>query len=184
MGQATSKSNIKTDLKTDLKTDPASIDHPLPSPTPDNDIYADPDPNIEYDCSPYRKSKGFTKLMKWVLLTRSHPRLLRNIQKYIIDHDINEKNEIGCTALMLASLNSNTLSTNKTVKLLLQQAGIDINLQDKNGRTALMCAARYSNTISTNETVKLLLDPGANINLQDDDGWIALMFAARYSNTC
>ena len=150
--------------------------------TASNDIYADPDPNIEYDCTPGCKSKGFTKLMKWVLLTRTHPELLQNIKKYVSARDINAKNAKGVTALMLTARNSNTWSTNETVKLLLE-AGANINLQDKNGWTALMYAALNSNADSTNETVKLLLEAGANVNLRNNNGWTALMFATRYSNT-
>ena len=70
---------------------------------------------------------------------------------------INEKNNAGWTALMLAARNSRTYSSENTVRLLLN-ACADPTLQEKTGWTALMMAIGYSKTDSTPGTIKLLLD--------------------------
>ena len=137
------------------------------------DIYADPDPSIKYACSPYTNSKKFTILMKWVLLTKSHPCLMENIKDYVKIHDINEKNAEGWTALMISARNSNTFSTIETIRLLID-ANANVNLQKNNGSTALILASMYSNRDSTTATVQLLVDSGANPNLQNNDGETAL----------
>jgi len=123
------------------------------------DIYKGPDPNIEYFCSNDAKSKGFTLLMKWVLLTKKCPHLNEKIKNYIKSHpkEINKKNEKGWTALMLASLNSRNKSNEETVKILID-AQCNLNLQNNNGWTALMMASRCSGSESTEGTVKMLID--------------------------
>jgi ankyrin repeat protein len=45
--------------------------------------------------------------------------------------DINLQNKYGLTTLMLASKNSNTDLTKKTIKMLLEYPKIDVNLQDE-----------------------------------------------------
>ena len=164
------------------------------------DIYAEPDINKTYDCSDVTASKGFTKLMKWVLMTKKHPKLLKEIEillkKYKLISDevlnikniskeikdfliknikkdlmINKQNYVGWTALHLASRNSNTDSTESTVKLLLEY-GADPNIQNNDGWTSLLTASRYSNTDSTESTVKLLLEYGADPNIVNDDNKI------------
>jgi ankyrin repeat protein len=144
--------------------------------------YEEPDELDIYPCSDISKSGGFTYLMKLVM----NPLCAENIDifEYILqffDEDyINKQNHIGWTALMLASRNSKTDSSEKTVKMLLD-AGADVNLQNEDW-TALMFASRYSNNDSSEKTVKMLLDAGADVNLQNKDGCTALMFASRYSN--
>jgi len=147
------------------------------------DIYQEPDPNIEYKCSDNTISKGFTLLMKWVMLTKEHPELHDKIKEYIRDHpkEINKQNEKGLTALMMASRNSKTESTENTVKMLIE-AKANVDLQEKDGWTALMMASRYSNGDSTENTVKMLIEAKANVDLQNNDGWTALMMACGYSN--
>ena len=84
------------------------------------------DNNEEYMCSNYTKSKGFTPLMKLVMSTKLNP----NLNKYIKNHIdiINEQNEKGWTALMLACRNSNIYSSFDTVKILLEH-GSDVNIK-------------------------------------------------------
>ena len=143
-------------------------------------ILQPPNPNRKYNISPSAKSKGFTLLMKLVLLTRKYPELLDHI-KNLIDNDkkiINQQNERGWTALHLAARHSRTDSTDETVKILVD-ANIDINLQTSVGWTALMYAGRYVHTDSTDETVKILIDAGADVNLRNIN-FTALMLAAKY----
>jgi ankyrin repeat protein len=96
--------------------------------------------------------------------------------------DINLKNKHGQTALMLASMYSNTMSNNKIVQLLID-IGCNINIQDKKKNTALMLAAKYSHSTSTFDTVKLLINTGALLNIQSKNGHTALIEAITYSNT-
>ena len=149
-----------------------------------DEIIDEPDPNIEYACSPVTNSTGFTKLMMLVMSARKNPDSLECIGKLIKKGKtiIDIKNTKGWTALMMAARNSNLDSNIETVKLLIA-AGANVNLQHNDGWSALMLAARYSNIDSNIETVKLLIEAGANINLQENNGWSALMMAAGNSNT-
>ena len=141
-----------------------------------------PDPNLEYDCCPFIKSKKFTLLMKLVLLTREYPEIEKYIEEYVkINKDeLDKKNKKGWTPLMLACINSK--STETTFKLLID-AGADLNLRNNNGRTVLMSSARHSNIYGYGNTVKMLIDAGADLNLKDTIGRTALLLSARYSNT-
>jgi ankyrin repeat protein len=159
-------------------------------------IFDVPDINWLYECSPYTTSSGFTLLMKWVMLTKKHPFLEYEIKKHINENSeslrdltfgsesksINQQNNEGWTPLMLASRNSNTYSTENTVKILID-AGADLNIQEKNGWSSLMLASRNSNTYSTENTVKLLIDAGADVNIQLKSGLTALMLASTNSKT-
>ena len=142
------------------------------------------DPQNNYPCSKYEIYSKFNHLQKCVILTSNNKFLEEYIDIYLSEHPetINHKNEKGQTALMIAAINSNYISTERTVEILLNH-GADINLQENNGCTALMYAARYSRTDSSEKTVKLLLNSGANVNLQQKNGFTALMFAAINSHT-
>ena len=70
---------------------------------------------------------------------------------------VDEKDERGNTALMVASYHGNT----EVVKLLLKK-GASGNEKDKYGKTALMMAIKEGDT----ELVKLLLDKGASVDLK------------------
>ena len=74
--------------------------------------------DIEYKCSPFTNSSGFTPLMHKVMNSRKVP-----LNIYYIE-DIDKQNTKGWTALMLACRNSNTDSTIETVKLLLEKEQI------------------------------------------------------------
>lgn len=151
------------------------------------DIYSVPDPNQEFKCSDSTLSKGFTLLMKWVMMTNSHPELYDRINQLIKENpeELNKQNEKGWTALMLAVSNSGSISTEETVKLLLSY-GAKINIQGQYGHSALTLAVRKAETYGTKNTIKMLIKAGANLNIQNDMKWSALMIAvynARWFNT-
>ena len=120
------------------------------------------DPNKEYWCSPFVKSKGFTKLMKLVLMGDKY---LDEIKKELLINPstINIKNDKGWTALIISARNTNTKSSNTIIKLLLENKA---NINDKNnyGITALMYACENYRTTSSEQTVKLLLEYDTNID--------------------
>src|SRR5580693_8780792 len=127
------------------------------------------DPSKEYWCSPFSKSKGFTKLMKLVLMGDKY---LDEIKKELLINPstINIKNTEGWTALIISARNTNTKSSNTIIKLLLENKA-DINDKNNDGWTSLMMASIYSNKESSSETVKLLLEHNAIINDKNNDGW-------------
>lgn len=124
---------------------------------------AAPDPNVEYMYIPSNGSdyccKGFTKLMKWVLLTKEKPFLEQKIEKYITKHpeQIDIQNEAGYTALMLACLHMGKFSTNHTVRILID-AGANKDMVNKTGHTALMMTCWRSNF----EAAEILVRSGAD----------------------
>ena len=150
----------------------------------DNEI-SDPDPNTEYACSPYIESKGFTKLMKLVMMTGKNPELISDIKNMIIydKNIIDIKNEKGWTPLMLAARNSDTDSNIDTVKLLIE-CGANIKSQNNDGWTTLMMAVRCGNMDDSNlNIIKILIESGANLNIQNNGKLTALMMAAQFNNT-
>jgi ankyrin repeat protein len=137
------------------------------------------DVNNEYVCSPLLKCKGFSILMFIVTNTRKYPELNVLIPKY--KHIINEKNDEGWTALMIACRNSHDSSSNDTVKILLE-CDADVNMQEKDGWTALMLAAQNSNASSNNDTVLLLLTYGADVNKLSNKSESALALSCMFTN--
>ena len=137
------------------------------------------DQHLEYKCNNYT-SKGFTHLHKCVVRTREYPFLNEYISEYLKcnPNKINIKNKLGFTPLILASLNSRSNSSEKTVKILLKY-NADINAQDKNGKTALMHCCVYTTLFSTEETVKILLEHNANVNLKSIYGFTAIVYAVK-----
>jgi len=130
---------------------------------------------------------GFTLLHKCVILTAKYPNLNNILRNYFnvcseFHDSINITTKEGASALLLASRNSKTNSTEETVKLLID-AGSNVNLQANDGCTALLLASIYSKNKSTERTVKLLIDAGANVNLQCNGGLSALHLASRNSRT-
>ncbi|MCG8378053.1 MAG: ankyrin repeat domain-containing protein [Proteobacteria bacterium] len=88
--------------------------------------------------------------------------------------DVNQVNNIGATALTLATYKNNA----EVVKTLLV-ANADVNhVIEPGGNTALIIAAWHNST----EVVQTLLDAGANINHTDGNDWTALMVAAAYND--
>ena len=78
------------------------------------------------------------------------------LEYYYHGDGINLKDNNGMTALMYACKNSNTTSSEKTVRQLLEYANININLENKDGLTALMLAKKYQKTNSNIETINIL----------------------------
>nr|WBF70611.1 putative ankyrin repeat protein [Megavirus caiporensis] len=141
------------------------------------------DYNYNYPCNEYVTCKYFTKLMYLII----YEKIIDDCRNKIIEeiklcgNNIDAKNELGWTALMLAARNSKNWSSFETVKLLLD-AGADPNIYDKTiGNSILSMCVASSNKSSSLETVKLLLDRGVNINYKSIYGWTSLMLASRNS---
>ena len=122
----------------------------------------------EYCCSNYVKSTGLTLLMKLVLQTKKKPELENKIKIYLKKNpdQINKQNSSGHTALLLAAFNTNTVSTENTVRILID-AGADPNIADNIIFTPIMHCFGYVNTDCTKNTVQMLIDAGANFNFEN-----------------
>jgi hypothetical protein len=96
----------------------------------------------------------------------------------------NLKNYVGNTPLIISSDNTNTSSSEDTVRILLKHSETDINSQNIEGWTALMYAARSTLTSSTENTVRMLLEqPEIDPNLHSRAGNSALLLISDYSVT-
>ncbi|NXK40797.1 AN34C protein, partial [Piprites chloris] len=116
---------------------------------------------------------GSNALLKAVWLGRLRlTRLLLEGGAYI-----NESNEKGETALMVACITTHvdqqSIHKAKMVKYLLDNRA-DPNIQDKSGKTALMHACIHG---AGGEVVSLLLESGADPSLEDHSGASALVHA-------
>lgn len=132
--------------------------------------------NLTYRIYPGRDATGLNFLQ--VLVFHSDQEvvknyLVKNINKF--KNEIDHKNELGATALMMACSNWGN-NSNVIVNLLLK-AGANVNEKDEFGNTPLICACLYSSDI---EPIKLLLNcKNIDINIQsDDDEFSALMWAS------
>jgi len=138
-----------------------------------------------YYCFPYTTSTCFTELMCIVLNAKN----IKNFDNYLTDYLKNNKNEInktnsnGHTALMIACANSNTLSSEECVKILLKHKA-KINLRDNQGRTALYITAFHTNNRRILNTLKLLLKrKNIKIDKYDKKRYTPLMIASGHSKT-
>lgn len=131
-----------------------------------------PDENKLYWHDRRFQVSGITLLMKWILSCKEYPELENNIEHYLEENpnEINKKNSIGWTPLMLASKYANSKSTQNTLKILLKYV-TDINYVASfpyNGiiinENALKVSCEYSNTTSSLNTVQILIEAGADIN--------------------
>jgi ankyrin repeat protein len=122
---------------------------------------------IEYDCSPFTKSSGFTPLMHAVM--RNDILEVRRICQENPEQ-IDVQNTKGWTALMLACRNSNTCSSYEIVEELLF-CGANPNLKTTDGWTALILSSTYTRTDSSEKTVKLLIEYKAEIDAQNNRGY-------------
>lgn len=141
-----------------------------------------PDPNIEYYYAKNNKAKGFTYLMKLVLLASNQNSI--TLIKELIEKEpykINERNSNGWSALHFACIYGNLLSSIDIVKILLENKNIDVNIQCNNGYTPLMGACGSSNTTSSNDIIKLLLNQNdIDVNKFDyNNMWNSLNIACR-----
>lgn len=148
------------------------------------DIFKDYNYEKEYYCSEYTKAKYFSKLMYLIINVNNIPDGKNILREYIIKNrdEINLKNSIGRTALLIATRNIRTYNIFDETKMLIEN-GADVDTTDKDGATALMSAAANSNLDSSLEAVKLLVAHGANINVRDSCGATALIYAAKFMNT-
>ncbi len=135
-------------------------------------IFSDPDPTASYLCYKTIISTGFSKLMRWTMLSVNNPELLANI-KCVDVNSINKKNTLGYTALMLACANK----INNVAEILIN-LGADINLCNNDGKTALMFASERNAIF----IVELLVKNGANLNMVDNDNMTALTLAAKFNS--
>jgi len=85
--------------------------------------------------------------------------------------DVNTKNELGYTTLMLASYCGLT----DIIELLIK-AGADVNAKDNHGSTALTWASMNGHT----DIVELLIKAGADVNTKNKNDRTPLMLASRY----
>lgn len=90
-----------------------------------------------------------------------------------------EKNSLGYTALMLAVINTDIVSDENAVALLLQH-GADIDEKNIDGLSPLMLSAFHDT--STVSTMNLLINNNANINAVDNFGNSALNYAIKSKN--
>ena len=96
-------------------------------------------------------------------------RNLQAIQRLVNEGaDVNAKNEVGWTALQLASL----YGYDKVAKLLIKN-GAKVDAKDKAGWTALHHAS-WNGQLRTS---KLLVAEGADVNAKTDKGWAPLHYA-------
>lgn len=123
-------------------------------------------------------AEGLTLLHKLVLMARRRPEVIPRIQELAQDpNELNRSCNYGYTALMLACRNTNTVSTEEVVSILIA-AGANIDQQSEYGRSALMEAVENAGNESTEETVRMLIAAGANVNLHEYYGLSCLMMAA------
>lgn len=129
-----------------------------------------PYPNIAYYYKKDFVTKGFTYLMKLVLLTKKYPELINEIQNYK-----DQVNAGPIPPLYIACANS---CSSEVVKQLIN-CGADVN-SHLQGTTALMMACSTNNL----EAVKELIKNGADINKIESQysGNTALMYACEKSN--
>ena len=126
-------------------------------------LFDNPNPNKRYLVTDCFRCKGFTKLMKMVLLTKRFPDLVDNIKSYLVSlpEELNKQNEYGWTALMLACRHSNTVSSEETVRILID-ANANVDVQNSDGWTALIISSLNCKSTSSEETIKMLIGAGAN----------------------
>ncbi|NGX32696.1 MAG: Phosphocholine transferase AnkX [Candidatus Anoxychlamydiales bacterium] len=124
----------------------------------------------------FHKTKPLDKDLLTKFLFAATKKGLKSSVKYVLKISlynaldiVDNKNEYGWTALMIATIENHE----KIVKLLIN-AIADLNHQDNSGSTALMHAAIKGHK----EIVELLINAEADVDLQNTKGLVAVMFAA------
>lgn len=165
-----------------------------------------PDPSIGYYCyydDLGYKAKNWSHLMKLVLMVNKNPGAMPLIKQLLKNSDeVNKRNEMYWTPLMLACRHSNTCSNNIVVKMLIN-ARADVNMgwspsmfassiYSHNGpnvehcfldwETPLIIASQVSNTDSNIGTVKMLINAGSDVDAIGDQGNTALICASGNSS--
>ncbi|KAF5314723.1 hypothetical protein D9611_007275 [Ephemerocybe angulata] len=90
--------------------------------------------------------------------------------------DINQRDNEGATALMLATKRSDDPDATK-IKTILSHSGAEVNAHDNEGRTALMYACHGNGAAPFNAIEALLMNPEVDAHVLDRSGWSALDFA-------
>jgi len=133
-----------------------------------HDIEADPDPNKFYYCSDNHaacKGSSMTKLHKWVMMTKEYPFLEEKIKEHCQQHpeDINKFTEDrNFTPLMLAALNLYSVSTLKTIQILLE-SGADPNIEAPDDSHTVLTLISGKSKLASLDLYKLLLTYKANV---------------------
>lgn len=138
--------------------------------------FSDPDKIDKYYDGPFVICDNFTCLMK--LVSYSSKYNVNMVIKNILlekKHEINDRNQYGYTALMLAvsGLACHKKYSNLEIIQMLVDAGADIDLVDRHGSSALLYAVRFGNA----EILQIFLNAKHNINSRDQYGRTALMIA-------
>lgn len=110
-----------------------------------------------------KMSNGYNIIMCVIREKYNVLKKLQLIEKYCKNIDINEKNNLGLTALMIAS--AYCKPNNIDVIEYLFSMGANPDLQDNNGETALMISSKYSNEESCYDAIITLINYGAKIDI-------------------
>ena len=115
--------------------------------------------------------------MKLVLLTKMHKKAISLIEELLSANPdtIDQRNNKGLTALMIAVCNVDTCSTENTVKLLIDM-GANVNLQDNR----LSSTLGYAQLNKGDSIFEMLINEGVNVNFQDINGESVLMSTVTY----
>jgi len=150
-----------------------------------NEIYEFSNINQMFFCAQLGESNNYTHLMNSIITyNQMHFTSVRNAIK--ICNDINQKNSIGWTALMIACLSarlSNNYSwvsspSHQIVSLILT-SDANVNIQNNDGNTSMIIASCCPNI----NIIKLLLDNNKiKIDQQNNYGYTALMMSMSSSS--
>lgn len=131
-----------------------------------------PDPNISYQCDNLHVSRGFTHLMKLILMVNKHPDAMPIIRSLLKNSDeINKQNTLGWTALSIACGNI-TLFDDITIIKMLINAGADVNISKEYPPMMSLLKNLYNHNLSKNDrtnilsAVKLILNSNYDRNCQ------------------
>ncbi|KAF5314589.1 hypothetical protein D9611_007263 [Ephemerocybe angulata] len=130
--------------------------------------------------NPHARDRTFGRsALLWAALnccTESSVRIFENLLGRT-DHppiDINQRDNEGATALMLAIANDPDAHK---IKAILSYSGVEVNAHDNEGRTALMRACHGNGAAPFNAIEALLMNPEVDAHVLDRSGWSALELA-------
>ena len=115
------------------------------------------------------RNDGRTPLMQLQFLNIN---LIADVQHVFLDAgaDVNKKDNLGNTALILATMKHCYKEPIKELIL----AGADINAANNSGKTALHCALKYG----SQDVARYLIKKGADFTRADNDGVTPIQLAA------
>ncbi|ARF12520.1 hypothetical protein Klosneuvirus_6_82 [Klosneuvirus KNV1] len=153
------------------------------------DIEAEPNQEKMYYCTDTKalcKGSSMTKLHKWVLMTKEHPFLEEKIKEHCQLHpqDIDKFTaDRTFTSLMLAALNLNSVSTLKTVQILLE-AGADPNLEAPDDSHTVLTLISSKSNLARLDLYKLLLNYKANVTFDRASGSFSKTILENFISSC